>query len=403
MIVACAAGLGQTTRPGAATRPDGHPLIDAPVEVRSRVELPIEGSADPRMLVVRGRRKDGGNAAFEVGGETWGTAAAFPRGAGLFEAAMPLAGSRPPRKLAFGVRSLAPPPVFLDEVRVVPAARVRFVIRDQGTKAPVPGCATVETIGGEPPPAAGPLGGFPREQAGWISHDGHGDLYVPPGASVSFVGRSTPFRGVNRQKHVIEARDNMLVTFLLSSDQLPEGAAILEGPPRPSVPPEIQKAVDRARGIGKRPTGYTVVPAKEILAQGAVAVEQALLQPGLRFLATNETGPLLFPPTSLVTVELPGGDLLHSNGPVILVTELRREGTAVRGFIKVRLPEGVIADRLVIRAGAAKTEHVLNGPTTVPLDVIVPPRTPIGLIAAGPPRPDAPLDRVAAFRVFLAP
>ena len=123
--------------------------------------------------------------------------------------------------------------------------------------------------------------------------------------------------------------------------------------------------------------GYTIVPAKDILAQGPVAIEEALAHPGFKFIATNEVGPLLFPPVSLVTVELPGGDLLHSNGPVILLADLRREGTAVRAFVKVRLPEGVIADRLVIRSGTTKSEHVLNGPSTVPLDVIVPPGAPI--------------------------
>jgi hypothetical protein len=387
-----------------ATRPEAAlALFRGPAPLAKRLEYAIPASADPRMLLIRGQL-GAGQATFEIDGEAWGTAGGFATGGGLFEASMPLAsqaaGGAKPR--VFSIRPVAPG-LVLDEVSVVPAARVRFVIRDQGSKVAIPGFAGVETIGGRPPPAQGPAGGFPRERAGWISADGHGDLYVPPGANVGFAARSSPFRAVTRQTHVIEARDNMLVTFLLSSDQLPEGATILEGPPRPGIAPDVQKAVDRARGIGKRPAGFKAVPAAELLGQGPLAVEEALKHPDFKFLATNETGPLLFPPVSLVTVELPGGELMHSNGPVILLADRRREGSAVRAFVKVRLPEGVVADKLLVWAGNSRTEHRLVGPTTVPLDVIVPPGTPIALIATGPEKPDTALERVAAFRVIRAP
>src|SRR5262249_26168046 len=157
----------------------------------------------------------------------WGTAAGFVAGADLFSAAMPLQGGWPGAgKFPFSIRPTIRG-VILDDVEVVPASRVRFVIRDQGTKQEIPGFAAVEAIDGWPPPPAGPSGGFPRERAGWISRDGHGDFYLPPLSTTAFVARASPFRGISRQKHVIEARDAMLVTFLLSSDQLPEGATIL--------------------------------------------------------------------------------------------------------------------------------------------------------------------------------
>jgi hypothetical protein len=132
-------------------------------------------------------------------------------------------------------------------------------------------------------------------------------------------------------------------------------------------------------------------------------MEEAIAHPDEKFLATNETGPLLCPPPLLVTAELPGGELLHSNGPVILLADRRREQGAVRAFVKIRLPEGVVADKLLIWAGDKKIEHAFSGPSTIPLDVIVPPRTPIALIVTGPqPKDGGPLSGLA-FRLFRAP
>jgi hypothetical protein len=407
-IVVAAAALAQrpagpASQPG--TRKGAVVLVKGPVDLGEKLEFQIDPDPDPRVLVIKGRRTPSANASFDVNGESWGTVAGFSAGPETFEAALPLAGTAANgRKIAFAIRP-GSPGVTLDEVAVIPAARVRFVIRDQASKAAMPGEAAVESIDGKPAPPQGPFGGFPRERAAWISTDGNGDLYVPYGATVTFTARATPFRGTSRQRHAIDARENLLLTFLLPADQLPEGATILEGPLRPGIAPEVARAVDRARGIGKRPKDFRVVPAMDLMSNGLAVIEGALANPDVKFLATNEGDPRLFPPTGFMTVELPGGDLLHSNGPVILLVDRRREGSAVRAYVKIRLPEGVVADTLHVIAGKKRTEHPLKGgPTTVPLDVVVPAGTPIALLVTGPPvRVETPLDRAAAFRVFRAP
>jgi hypothetical protein len=404
VVLLAAVALGQqATRPSA---PKAEVLVGEPRELGDKIEVVIGPSAEPRLAVVRGRRARGGNASLEIDGAVWGTVAGFPpltSGGDLFDAALPIAPSAGTKTSSLVIRPSAPG-VTVDRVELVPASRVRFTIRDQGSKALIPGEASVDLVEGGPPPPLGPIGGFPRERATWISADGHGDLYARAGSTVTFVARSTPFRGLDRQRHVLDARDNLLVNFLMPADQLPEGATILEGPPRPGIAPEVQRAADKARGIGKRPKGFRIVPAGELLTGGLKAMEQALANPDVKFLATNETGPLLCPPPLLVTAELPGGELLHSNGPVILLVDRRRESGAVRAFVKIRLPEGVVADRLIVWAGAKKVEHSFSGPSTIPLDVIVPPKTPIALIVTGPaPRDGSPLPPAAAFRMFRAP
>jgi hypothetical protein len=405
-IVLALAGLAHSqSRPSPTdTRADASVVfVAAPLDLAEKVSWTIDPAPLPRLAIVRGRRRPSGDAVIEVGGSTWGTAAGFDAGAGLFDAALPIAGGPGGKKLALAIRPTAPG-VTLDRVEIVPAARVRFVIRDQATKAVIPGSVTTERLEGGTPPVTGPFGGFPRERTSWISGDGHGDVYGPPMATLTFAGRASPFRGVARQRHALEQRDSLLVTLLLPADQLPEDATILEGPPRPGIAPEVQRAADRARGIGKRPKGFRIVPAAELLAGGIKAVEQVIAHPDEKFLATNETGPLLCPAPLVVTAELAGGELLHSNGPVILLVDRRRESGAVRAFVKVRLPEGVVADRLFILAGGKRTEHPLNGPSTIPLDVIVPPGTPIGLVVSGPaPQAGSPDPAAAAFRVFKAP
>jgi hypothetical protein len=402
LVLGALAPCQQATRPAAPeSLKDGALLVGSPVELGEKLAFTVEASPLPRLAVLRGRRAAGGNAAFEVGGKVWGTAAGFDLGASLFDASLPLVGGG--GRLALAILPSAPG-ITVDRVEIVPASRVRFVIRDQATKVEIPGQAFIESVEGGSPPMMGAAGGFPRERASWISSDGYGDLYAPAGSTVTFAARLTPFRGTTRQRHVLESRDNLLLTFLLPSDQLPEDATILEGPPRSGIAPEVQRAADRARGIGKRPKGFRVMPAAQLLADGQRAIEEAIAHPDVKFLATNETGPLLCPPPLLVTAELAGGELLHSNGPVILLVDRRRESGAVRAFIKVRLPEGVVADHLVVMAGQKRVEHAIHGPSTIPLDVVVPAGTPIGLVVSGPAPSGAPgQPPVAAFRVFKAP
>jgi hypothetical protein len=379
------------------------PLIERPVELRDALEVAFAAEPDPRLLVVEGRLAAGADARLEVDGEAWGSASGFPAAGGGFAAALPIAGRTGTARIAFAVRP-AGPGVTLGEVRLVPAARVRFVIRDQGSKAPIPGIAEVALVDGAPPLPQGAIGGHPREGASWIAADGHGDLYVPHRSVATFRARSTPFRSVDVQRHAVNLRDGLLVTFLLSADQLPAGARILEAKARANVEPKVARLVDKARGIAERPEGFRVVQARDLLASGSQVVEQSLAAPDVRFLATNEAGARLVPPPGIVTVALEGGDLLHSNGPVILVEGLRREKAAVRAYVKVRLPAGVTADRLLVVAGGERKEHPLAGPSTVPLDVVVPPGTPIALVAMGPPASqDAPFDRAGAFRIIRAP
>jgi hypothetical protein len=401
ILLAGAVSAQQASRPSTRKAPS-EVLVAAPVNLAEKLELKIEPAPEPRLAVIRGSRKEGANATLEIDGGVWGTVTGFAVGPELFDAALPIVGAPAgARKTTLVIRPSAPG-VTIDRVELVPASRVRFVIRDQGSKAEIPGEASIETVEGAPPSPLGPVGGYPRERATWISADGHGDLYVAAGATATFVGRSTPFRGIDRQRHTLDARDNLLVNLLLPADQLPDGATILEGPPRPGIAPDVQRAADKARGIGKRPKGFRVIPAAELLAGGMKAMQDALANPDVKFLVTNETGPLLCPPPVLVTAELPGGELLHSNGPVILLVDRRRESGAVRAYVKIRLPEGVLADRLIVWAGEKKTEHAFSGPSTIPLDVIVPPRTPIALIVTGP-TPREGVVSGAAFRLFRAP
>src|SRR5262249_54281297 len=96
-LAACGAVCGQASRPSAAaTRPDGPVvLVKGPEELQRKRDLSIEPSADPRMLVVRGRLGKAGDATFEVNGDVWGTAGGFTLGADLFAASMPLPGGWP--------------------------------------------------------------------------------------------------------------------------------------------------------------------------------------------------------------------------------------------------------------------------------------------------------------------
>ncbi len=403
------AAFAQDTVP--TSRPESGPvyplvLLDHDLEVKSPVSFDIPPDPLPRLLVVSGTRvpDSGGAVSLWIDAEPRGGLAAYPIAPERFQASLPI----PPEPVATRHLLVRPsvPGIVLTRVELARAARVRFTIRDQGSKVLLPGEVRITAIDGGVPPLLGPLGSAPREGSSWISRDGHGDLYVPFNTSVTFVGRSSPFRGIARQHHRIDAPDNLLLTFLLPQDELPEDAHIIEGPERSELPALARRDTELALGIGRRPPGVTSMPAGKLLFDAPVIIDRMLTLPDLRFLATNENGISLLPSAlhSLVTVELPGGALLHSNGPVPLLEDVHRDGDVVRGWVKARLPDGVLAEKLVIRTPGSSVDFALHGPTTIPLAVPVPSGTPIVLVVTGGTfRGSSLLDHPLAFRVIRAP
>jgi hypothetical protein len=108
-------------------------------------------------------------------------------------------------------------------------------------------------------------------------------------------------------------------------------------------PAAALRAADVARGVGRRIDGELVWSAESVLADPLELAAHLLARPTDRLVVSSDAGPALSPPSlhPLVTLNLGKGERLHSNGPVVLVEDLRREGHLVKGWIKIRLPRGL--------------------------------------------------------------
>ena len=188
------------------------------------------------------------------------------------------------------------------------------------------------------------------------------------GSTAAFARASTPFRGVSRQRHAIDARDNLLLTFLLPVRSAsrrrhdPRGPAARRG----SRPTSSGRSTARAGSAsGRRASGSSRRTSS--CANGVRRRSKRRSRtPTMKFLATNETGPLLCPPPLLVTAELPGrraAALERAGDPARrpATREAAPSGRSSRsGFPKASSP-----DRSVHLGGRARRiEHVFSGPST---------------------------------------
>lgn len=416
LVVAAAAAAGQTDR-GAATLFAGR---EALVADRS---FTFEDDPKPRLLYVRGALPAEGAAAetlrLDDGEEA--PLAAFLEGPRRFAAALPVlpaskaAASRPAsaptsaptvRTLRLRVGRAGGDGVVLERVELVPAARVLCVLRDQATKSVIKGVVQVTAVDGGTPPLCGPLGGAPREGAAWISTDGGGEIWAPLGATTTYVGRASPFRAAVRHRRRLDLADGLAATLLLPPDQRPEGSRIVEAldPARRFGPAHAAK--DAALEVGLRVSDWDVVPADRALAGPDAFVAALIERPERRVVVTNELGASVVPAAirPFVTLRLADGALIHSNGPLPLLEDLRREGTRVKAWIKLRCPEDARLEALYVRVGRLELRLPATGPTTLPLDVEAEPGAPIAFVAKGTGFDSAPpFERPFAARVVRAP
>lgn len=408
LVLLLVGGLrAQDSRPGRPPAgPRGERLLVAAATRPSPgiVDLPFEAADVPRLVEIRGRlAESGADLSTSLDGVPMGSLSAFPSVAGKFAAALPVPPSTRPHVLSLRVPS---PGVVVDRIALIPAARVRFTIRDQASKAFIPGIVDVGAVDGLAPPLLGPIGGAPREGSAWVSADGHGDTYVPFGASITLTARASPFRGIDRRRLRADVADGLVVNFLLAADQAPEGTEIVEVPDAHRRPAAALRAADVARGVGRRIDGELVWSAESVLADPLKLAAHLLARPTDRLVVSSDAGPALSPPSlhPLVTLNLGKGERLHSNGPVVLVEDLRREGHLVKGWIKIRLPAGCDADRLDIRTGTTVLTEKFVGPTTVPLALPLAGGESFVLVVSGPGFDGTPqVGGVLALRVLTAP
>ncbi|HYC79182.1 MAG TPA: hypothetical protein VEI02_16305, partial [Planctomycetota bacterium] len=399
-----------------ASRPTPVLLQEAAAPLLAERTFEIPAARSPRLAIVRGARPPGGpsDAWIRIDDRIHGLASQFEYAPGRFAAAVPLRGAAPGAEsapagslLRVVPKGAADPKLILERVELLDAAVVDFMIRDQVTKAPLKGVAEVVAVDGATPPLVGPNAGLPTEGAAWISHDGGGELWTPLGANVAFVARASPFRGAARFRRRTDLARGLFMTFLLPPDEAPPGSRIVEASDVGAPNAVARAAKDAALGISRRADAtWTVRAADEVLAAPAAFVAELVRDPARRVVVTNERGPTLVPSTAhpLVTLELPGGDLIHSNGPLPLLEDVRRDGAAVRGWVKVRCPPGATLTRLRVVVGAAELLHPLDGPATIALAVPANAGAPIALIVEGRAFADAgPIERPFAARVFTAP
>lgn len=399
-------GSGPTSRAIATSHTRETILISGPVAMpRGIRDVPFDAVATPLLVEIRGRLGSEAPAdlSIAIDGVPVGTARGFPLVAGKFAAALPI-----PPGGANHVLSLRVPTdgVIIDRIALIPAARIRFTIRDQETKVLLPGVVEVGAVDGLAPPLLGPLGGSPRELSVWMSEDGHGDTYVPFGTIVTLTARRSPFRGVDRRRIRADVADGLLVNFLLAADQAPQDAEVLDRYDAFGRAARPLRDADAARGVSRRLDGEPVIVASTVLADPLTLVTRLLAKPTERVIVSSDDGGSLLPTGlhPLVTLNLNRGERLYSNGPVVLVEELRREGTVVRGWIKVRLPVGCEGNRLEIRTRTSVITERVNGPSTLPLALPLAGGEPFVLMVTGPGFDGSPQSGgVLAMRVLSAP
>jgi hypothetical protein len=406
----------------AAQVPTRAVLHDGPAPLAAERVFEIAPASRPRLLFVRGvREKDpAADATLRLDAADFGTVAGYEEQPGRFVVALQLLGTSPRGAAATGptsaptTRTLRIRPlrgaegrVTLERVEIVDAARLLCVLRDQATKRPVDGVVQITAVDGATPPLCGPLGAAPREGAAWISDDGGGELWTPLGAQATLVGRGSPFRAAVRFRRRLDLADGLALTFFLPPDQRPEGARILEilDDGKRYSPGRAKK--DRALDVGARVgADWTAVPADEVLAAPDRFVARLVAAPDQKLLVTNESDARLVPTRvrQFVTVRLVDGSLIHSNAPLPLFEDLKREGAHLRGWLKVRCPEDARLEGVYVSCGPYERRYPIEGPTTLPLDVLAPPGEVVTVVVKGTGFDTAPpLERPLAVRVFRAP
>jgi hypothetical protein len=377
----------------------------------------IEAASRPRLLRVFGRREGvpRRDARIELDGAEVGRLSRFEESPSRFSVSLPLRGARgsESRPAVHALRVVVDRgrggAVVLERVETIDAARVDCLLRDQATKELLKGVFTVTATDGDTPPKTGPIGGSPREGSSWISDDGGGELWVPLGATATFVGRASPFRAAAKFHRRADLAEGALTTFLLPPDVRPPGTTILE-PLSPETRLDAARrrkdeALDVAARVGER---YRVVDAEEVLDDADGFLRSLEAAPFSPVVATNEGSGRLVPDRvkPLVTARLSDGEIVHSNGPLPLVVDLRRVGVGpnVRGAIELRLPEDATTEAIYVKSGRVEKRLPTSGAGTFAFEIEAAPGAPIVVSVRGPRFTTAPpFERPFAVRVLRAP
>jgi hypothetical protein len=418
VFAACALA---TTR--AQETPGATILQATPAPLLAEVAFAIPAASKPRLLVVRGTRPDddAADAFLFLDGVNRGPVSRYAETPRRFEAALPLPAVRPATASApTGTRpttgsiafALRPTPgaagrVVVERIEVIDAARVVCLLKDQADKRPLRGVLQITAVDRGEPPWCGPAGEAPREGPAWISDDGGGELWTPLGATATLVGRGSPFRAAVRFRRRLDLAEGLVMTFFLPPDQRPDGARILEPLHDDRRYHPGLKRKDDALDVGARVGAeWTTVPAAEVWADPQAFAVRVATNPTAQLVVSNEDAARLVPDRlkPIVTVRLAEGALIHSNGPLPLLENLRREGDRVKAWIKLRCPEDARLDVVSVFAGATERRLPATGPCTLALDVESPPGAPIAIVVRGSGFETAPpLERPFAVRAILAP
>jgi hypothetical protein len=389
-------------------------LVADPEPLTEIKTIEIATDSKPRLLMVRGALPgaDARRATLQLDGAEPAALGAFADVPGRFAAALPLVGDAPSAASRSAVHTLklrpgtgAREPAIIERIEVIPAARVRCSLRDQETKLAIKGVVQVTAVDGGAPPLCGPFGSAPRDGAAWISVDGGAEVWAPRGSHVTYVARGSPFRAALRFRRRLDLAD-VVATIFLPPDQRPEGARILESLDAAKRLTPALTAKDEALDVGARVADWDVVAAETVLAAPDAFVASLLAHPEKRLVVTNETGPSAIPTAirPFVTLRLADGALLHSNAPLPLLEDLRREGGRVKAWIKLRCPEDARLDAAYVKHGRFEFRLPASGPTTLALDVEAPSGTPVAIVVKGSGFESAPpMERPLAVRVFRAP
>ena len=324
-------------------------LIASPQEMR------IASSRAPLLVVIPGSRgpKDG-DVRMVLDGIDQGLLSDHGIAPGTFVATVPLwpAPKQQQRTIRFvPIRG----GLVVGPISTIAAAVLRIELGDAlgDRSASNPAVVRITSVDGRTLPSFTPGPSKNLVGAACLCPDGSGELLIPADRSVSVATLATSFRPLVRRRLIARAGSQIPLRIDLPPSILPTRAAI-QTPPPPHLSGGISRqGVRRSYGIARVWKGFSRIPSGEV-EQRPRAFLHRLEERGRPPLILDPWSREMLPrsPRPLVSVALPGGGFLHSNGPVLElgpIVRSQRDPSRVLSSLIVRRHSQIGGSDLEIR------------------------------------------------------